>query len=149
MFYEAATYPGGSLLDCTYLSIPQAHRTNAVVLSKPTWMWGAEMGANEVIPRPHAKKWRGLGGSEGAVWCKPDPHPGSVCRQVWYVATRLCGRWSARGSLAIPLPCWVWTWCGEYPPAHRFDASTTEVVIERWFPPTGSLWSAAAQPPKQ
>jgi dipeptidase len=32
---------------CTWISIPQVAHTNAVVLSQPWWMWGAEMGANE------------------------------------------------------------------------------------------------------
>ncbi len=45
-------YPGGShepgaTLRCTYLEIPQAARTHAVVLSQIDWMWGAEMGAND------------------------------------------------------------------------------------------------------
>jgi secernin len=44
--YQAAEHPPGAALQCTYISIPQAPRTLAVVLSKPTWMWGAEMGAN-------------------------------------------------------------------------------------------------------
>ena len=34
-------------LRCTYIEIPQAHHTFEVVLSRPFWMWGAEMGANE------------------------------------------------------------------------------------------------------
>lgn len=34
-------------LQCTYLTIPQARRTHAVILSKPYWIWGAEMGVNE------------------------------------------------------------------------------------------------------
>jgi len=34
-------------LRCTWIEIPQVERTNAVVLSRPWWMWGAEMGANE------------------------------------------------------------------------------------------------------
>ncbi|XP_063308399.1 secernin-1 isoform X1 [Pelobates fuscus] len=37
----------GSKVQCTYLEIEQARRTHAVILSKPAWMWGAEMGANE------------------------------------------------------------------------------------------------------
>ncbi|NWR55578.1 SCRN2 protein, partial [Bucorvus abyssinicus] len=32
---------------CTYLEIEQAEKTHAVVLSRPAWLWGAEMGANE------------------------------------------------------------------------------------------------------
>ena len=34
-------------LQCTYISIPQVAHTFSVVLSKPAWMWGAEMGSNE------------------------------------------------------------------------------------------------------
>ncbi len=32
---------------CTYIEISQVAETNAVLLSKPFWIWGAEMGANE------------------------------------------------------------------------------------------------------
>ena len=35
------------LVDCTYISIPQAVQTYEVLLSRPSWMWGAEMGINE------------------------------------------------------------------------------------------------------
>ncbi|HMY77003.1 MAG TPA: peptidase U34, partial [Blastocatellia bacterium] len=33
-------------LQCTYAEVPQAAETFEVVLSRPFWMWGAEMGAN-------------------------------------------------------------------------------------------------------
>jgi len=45
--FPAEQNTAGSTLQCTYLRIPQASQTFAVVLSKPRWMWGAEMGANE------------------------------------------------------------------------------------------------------
>ncbi len=32
---------------CTYVEIPQVELTHEMVLSKPAWLWGAEMGANE------------------------------------------------------------------------------------------------------
>ncbi|RPI91838.1 MAG: peptidase U34, partial [Spirochaetales bacterium] len=38
------TNPGD--LQCTYLKIPQAYRTAELLLSRPAWMWGCEMGAN-------------------------------------------------------------------------------------------------------
>ena len=32
---------------CTWIDVPQVAHTRAVLLSRPWWMWGAEMGANE------------------------------------------------------------------------------------------------------
>lgn len=43
----AADHPAGSRLRCTWIDIPQAPHTNAVLISQPWWMWGAEMGTNE------------------------------------------------------------------------------------------------------
>ena len=34
-------------LRCTYITIPQASFTYSLVISKPFWIWGAEMGVNE------------------------------------------------------------------------------------------------------
>ncbi|GAB4325273.1 MAG: acyl-CoA--6-aminopenicillanic acid acyltransferase [Promethearchaeota archaeon] len=43
----AADHPDGGALRCTHVTIPQVAHTHEVVLSKPYWIWGAEMGANE------------------------------------------------------------------------------------------------------
>jgi hypothetical protein len=39
--------PGGSRLRCTWIEIEEAPLRHAVLLSRPFWTWGAEMGANE------------------------------------------------------------------------------------------------------
>ena len=45
--FPAQQFAADDTVQCTYLQIPQARQTFAVVLSRPRWMWGAEMGANE------------------------------------------------------------------------------------------------------
>lgn len=37
----------GAALRATYIAIDQVRHTNEIVISRPAWMWGAEMGANE------------------------------------------------------------------------------------------------------
>ncbi len=43
----AATHAPGDRTRTTYVDLPQVERTHATVVSRPWWMWGAEMGANE------------------------------------------------------------------------------------------------------
>ena len=45
--YPAKDYAQDSIVQCTYISIPQVSHTHAILLSKPFWIWGAEMGAND------------------------------------------------------------------------------------------------------
>lgn len=42
-----ATHEEGEMVQCTYIEIPQVRETYEVLLSKPFWIWGCEMGANE------------------------------------------------------------------------------------------------------
>jgi secernin len=43
----AGDHPAPGPLACTWIEIPQVAHTHAAVISRPWWMWGAEMGANE------------------------------------------------------------------------------------------------------
>ncbi|GAB5568651.1 secernin-3 isoform X1 [Prionailurus iriomotensis] len=47
VYFSAADHEPDSKVECTYISIDQVPRTHAIVLSRPAWLWGAEMGANE------------------------------------------------------------------------------------------------------
>jgi secernin len=42
--FPVQQHSSGDTVQCTYLQIPQTRQTFAVILSKPRWMWGAEMG---------------------------------------------------------------------------------------------------------
>ncbi len=43
----ARDHLAGEMLKCTYIEIPQVDHTHEVLLSKPYWIWGAEIGVNE------------------------------------------------------------------------------------------------------
>eukprot|EP00069_Balaena_mysticetus_P003310 bmy_16607T0 len=47
VYFSAADHEPESKAECTYISIDQVPRTHAIVISRPAWLWGAEMGANE------------------------------------------------------------------------------------------------------
>ena len=47
VFVPAADHDAGERVKCTYIEVEQAAHTNAMILSKPSWIWGAEIGVNE------------------------------------------------------------------------------------------------------
>lgn len=46
-FLPAMNHPSKSTVRCTYITVPQAEHTYALLLSRPFWMFGGEMGVNE------------------------------------------------------------------------------------------------------
>ncbi|MEO6571890.1 MAG: hypothetical protein ABIO83_10120 [Ilumatobacteraceae bacterium] len=46
-WHRAEHHDPGDRVACTWIEIPQVAHTHATMLSRPWWMWGAEMGANE------------------------------------------------------------------------------------------------------
>ncbi len=65
-WHRASEYPDASLVRCTHIEIAQVPRTLAVVIARPWWMFGAEMGANE----------RGVViGNEAVYTTEPDGEP--------------------------------------------------------------------------
>ncbi len=48
LLVPAADHEEGSVVHCTYVQVPQVAHTYQVLLAKPFWIWGAEIGANEM-----------------------------------------------------------------------------------------------------
>lgn len=46
-WHPRRSHAADARLACTWISVPQARETAAVLLSRPFWTWGAEMGTNE------------------------------------------------------------------------------------------------------
>ncbi len=45
--FPALRHDPGATVSCTYIKIPEAPEVFEILLSRPDWMWGGEMGANE------------------------------------------------------------------------------------------------------
>ncbi|XP_010784900.1 secernin-2-like [Notothenia coriiceps] len=76
---------------CTYIQIPQVEQTHAVVLSKPAWMWGAEMGAND----------QGVCIGNEAVWTREAVSPGEALLGMDLVRLGLERGDTAWGALTV------------------------------------------------
>ncbi|KAF6724599.1 Secernin-2 [Oryzias melastigma] len=90
-YYPGTSNPPGSMLECTFIQIPQVEQTHAVVLSKPAWMWGAEMGAND----------QGVCIGNEAVWTREPVAPGEALLGMDLVRLGLERGGSARAALTV------------------------------------------------
>ncbi len=46
-YHPSRKYLSNSEVKCTYIEIPQVAKTYDIIISRPFWMWGAEMGLNK------------------------------------------------------------------------------------------------------
>ena len=89
------TYPKGAKVKCTYIEIDQARETYEVMLLKPSWIWGAEMGCNE---------W-GLNIGNEAVFTKEKQGPPSLLgMDMLRIALERCR--TADEALRCLIDCW-------------------------------------------
>lgn len=45
-WHPGGVHPAGAMVQCTWVRIPQARETFPTLISRPYWMWGAEIGSN-------------------------------------------------------------------------------------------------------
>uniref|UniRef100_S4RUP7 Secernin 2 n=1 Tax=Petromyzon marinus TaxID=7757 RepID=S4RUP7_PETMA len=134
-----ATHPPGTKLQCTYIEIEQAEITLPVALSKPAWMWGAEMGANDrgvcvgnevcacdqtIRDAPDVESLAGPGGSRLAL------ERGGTAREALDVITSLLARYGQGGNCMESTSSF--TYHNSFLIADRSEAWVLETAGEYW-----------------
>lgn len=88
-YHPECRHDPSDTVPCTHMSIPQVEETHAVLISRPSWMWGAEMGAND----------RGVVIGNEAVFTKMPMNKTSGLTGMDLLRLALERRSSARGAL--------------------------------------------------
>ena len=132
--FPAQRHIDGDSLQCTYLQIPQASRTYAVILSKPRWMWGAEMGANEhgvVIGNEAVWTTEGYAGSGllGMDLVRLGLERGSTARDALQLIVDLMAQFGQGGNCAEHF---AMNYHNSYLIADRFEAWVLETAGAYW-----------------
>ena len=131
----AQSYGRGAVVRCTYIAIPQAARTHAVLLSRPFWIWGAEMGANEhgvvigneaVHPRALPQRQRALIGMD---LLRLGLERGTTAAEAVSVITGLLEAHGQGGSCGHMAPRF---YDNSFIIADRHDVFVLETIGRRW-----------------
>lgn len=138
VYLPATDYPDGSTLQCTYIEIEQASHTHAVILSKPAWMWGAEMGSNEHgVCIGNEAIWTKMNGPEdkeerllGMDLLRLALERGSTAREALDVITELLEKYGQGGPCSDIDP--EMTYHNSFLITDRNEAWVLETVEKLW-----------------
>lgn len=123
-------------LKCTYLAIPQVEKTNRVLLCKPVWIWGAEMGVNEngvvigneaVFSKIPAGKEPGLIGMD---YLRLGLERGNTAREALDVITSLLEEYGQSGNCGYMHPFY---YHNSFLIADKNEAWKLETVEKHWI----------------
>jgi len=129
-------YEKGELLKCTYITIPQVEKTNKVLLCKPVWIWGAEMGVNEhgvvigneaVFSKIPAGKEPGLIGMD---YLRLGLERGKNAREALNVITALLEEFGQSGNCGFMHPFY---YHNSFIIADKHEAWKLETVEKHWI----------------
>ncbi len=125
----------GSSVKCTYISIPQVTHTHSLLLCKPNWIWGAEMGINEfgvvigneaVFSKISANKEPGLIGMD---YLRLGLERGTSAKDALSVITNLLEEYGQGGNCGFSHPFY---YHNSYLIADKNEAWKLETVGKQW-----------------
>ncbi len=135
VIFPRITHEVGDTLKCTYIEIPQVSETNAILLAKPFWIWGAEMGANEhnvvigneaIFSKIPAGKEPGLIGMD---FLRLALERGSTALEALVVITQLLEEYGQSGNCGFLHPFY---YHNSYLIADPNEAWVLETVDRHW-----------------
>jgi dipeptidase len=131
----AKDYASDCDVKCTYISIPQVNHTHSILLCKPNWIWGAEMGINEfgvvigneaVFSKIKADKEPGLIGMD---YLRLGLERGKSALEALQVITNLLEEFGQGGNCGLSHPFY---YHNSYLIADKSEAWKLETVGKQW-----------------